>query len=238
MGNNEHAGENAEDVYGEVKGPYTQKSVKKRIEALFLDNVGKVLAREQIIEAARDPATGKAPENWHQRLSELRTDDGYTILSWRNRGDLKVEEYLMPHIEKREKAAKRIKPTKGTWLKVLERAGRACEWDEAGEKCGLAEGGSDPVGGGTVRLTPDHKRPHSVDPNSDPNDPDQWQALCGRHQVVKKNYWDNQTGKLNVYAVVQAAPRKEKEQVFEFLLEHFGYSRLPDGAIIRKGAGA
>ena len=34
--------------YGKVKGPYTQKSVKKRIEALFLDNLGRTLSREQV----------------------------------------------------------------------------------------------------------------------------------------------------------------------------------------------
>lgn len=84
-------------IYGKIKKAYTQKSVKERIKALFLDNIGKVLDREQIIKVATDPKTKKQPENWHQRLSELRTDDGYTILSWRNRGDLKVQEYLMPH---------------------------------------------------------------------------------------------------------------------------------------------
>ena len=79
-----------------VKGPYTQRSVRARIEAFFLDNIGKVATGNQIIEVATDPITGRQPENWHQRLSELRTDCGYTILSWRNRGDLRVSEYLMP----------------------------------------------------------------------------------------------------------------------------------------------
>ena len=106
-------------VYGKFKGPYHQKSVKKRIERLFLDNLGKVLGREVILRAARDPKTKKEPENWHQRLSELRTDDGYTILSWRNRGDLKVQEYLMPHATKREKAGRRIRPDDKTWVLVL-----------------------------------------------------------------------------------------------------------------------
>jgi hypothetical protein len=220
--------------YGRVRGPYPQQSVKRRIEALFLDNVGKILTREQIIEVATDPSTGQAPENWHQRLSELRTDNGYTILSWRNRGDLKVQEYLLPHTEKRVGASKRTKPTDATWLTVLERAKYRCEWNEGGIKCGLAHGDRDPVGGGTVKLTADHKRPHSVDPLSDPADPEQWQALCGRHQVVKKNYWDNQSGKLNVYAVVQAAQRKEKQEVFKFLLEHFGYILMDDGTIVKK----
>lgn len=221
-------------IYGEVKGPYTQRSVRARIEALFLDNVGKVLSREQVQQAARDPNTGKEPENWHQRLSELRTDAGYTILSWRNRGDLKVEEYLMPHIERRDAAARRVRPTDRTWVAVLERCGRRCEWTDGGRTCGLANGTTDPVGGGTVRLTPDHRRPHSMDPTADPGDPGQWQALCGRHQVVKKNYWDDLSGKLNVYAIVQAAPRVDKLAVFRFLLDHFGYDLREDGTIVQR----
>ena len=73
-----------------IRGPYRQKSIRARIEAFFLDNLGKVATREQWINVATDPATSRVPENWHQRLSELRTDRGYTILSWRNRGDLRV----------------------------------------------------------------------------------------------------------------------------------------------------
>lgn len=228
------AKEKPEKEYGQVKGPYKQKSVKRRIEALFLDNIGKVLTRDQIIEAARDPETLKEPENWHQRLSELRTDDGYTILSWRNRGDLKVQEYLMPTAEKRPRAGRRIKPTKETWKKVLERAGHACEWEEGGQRCGLREGDSDPIGGGKVKLTPDHKMPHSANPNPDPTNPEHWQALCGRHQVMKRNYWDTLTGKLNVYAIVQSASREEKQKVFEFLLDYFGYVKDNEGVLRRR----
>ncbi|TAK05828.1 restriction endonuclease [bacterium] len=221
-------------LYGKPKGPYRQKSVKQRIKALFLDNLGKVLTREQIIQAATDPGSGRQPENWHQRLSELRTDDGYTILSWRNRGDLKVQEYLMPHERKRRSARKRVRPTDATWVAILERAGYACEWNEAGMVCGLKERENDPVGGGRVKLTPDHKNPHSLNPDADPKDPEQWQALCGRHQVTKKNYWDTTTGKLNTYAIVQFAPEPEKREVFRFLLSFFGYIMLEDGGI-RKG---
>jgi len=218
-------------LYGKLKGPYEQSSVKKRIEALFLDNLGKVLMREQIIEAATDPNTGRQPENWHQRLSELRTDNKYTILSWRNRGDLKVQEYLMPHKRKRRGAGKRVRPTDATWVRVVKRAGYACEWSEGGETCGLKDGEVDPVGGGRVKLTPDHKNPHSLNPNADPKDPNQWQALCGRHQVTKKNYWDTTTGKLNTHAIVQFASEPEKKRIFRFLLEYFGYTMNPDGTI-------
>jgi hypothetical protein len=51
-------------------------AVRDRIRAFFIANIGKVVTREEIIAASRDPETGKEPENWHQRLSELRTDEG------------------------------------------------------------------------------------------------------------------------------------------------------------------
>lgn len=231
---NKHKSGRKQKLYGEIKRSYLQKSVKKRIEAFLLDNIGKIVTREQLREVAKDPNTGEDRENWHQRLSELRTDEGYTILSWRNRGDLKVQEYLMPHAKKRSKAVKRAKPNDKTWLEILEHANYSCEWKEAGETCALKEGDIDPVGGGRVKLTPDHKAPHSINPETDPKDADKWQALCGRHQVMKKNYWDNNTGKLNVYAIVQAATRNDKWEVFKFLLEHFGYILTKDGSIVKK----
>jgi hypothetical protein len=211
----------AQKRYGKIKRPYTQKSIRDRIRAFFLDNIGKVVTREQILEVAKDPQTGRTPENWHQRLSELRTDEGYTILSWRNKGDLKVSEYLMPTIEKRPAASSRVKIDPEAWQEVLLRADYRCEWQEGDNRCGLREGDVDPVGGGRVKLTPDHKRPHAIDPRSDPKNVDAWQALCGRHQVVKKNYWDHTTGWLNVYAIVQAASEEEKRRVYEFLKEYF-----------------
>jgi len=205
-----------------VKGPYTQPSVRKRIEAFFLDNIGKIATREQIMQVATDPKTGRVPENWHQRLSELRTDSGYTILSWRNRAELRVSEYMMPTSEKRPRAKARAKITPAAWQEVLARANYRCEWTESGTTCGLRDGDVDPVGGGTVRLTPDHRTPHASAGDIDPNSAGEWQALCGRHQVVKKNYWDHSTGWLNVYAIVQAASEDEKRAVYEFLKAYFG----------------
>lgn len=211
-----------EKIYSEDTAKYEQKTVRKRLEALFLANVGLVVTREQILAASRDPVTGNEPENWHQRLSELRTDQGYTILSWRDWKQLKPQEYVLASPERREIASKRVQPTKATWGKVLERAKGACEWKEDGQLCGMEEGAMDPIGGGTVKLTPDHTTPHSVDPNSDPNDADQWQALCGRHQVMKKNFWDGKTGKINVLGILQCASEAQKQEALDFLNRYFG----------------
>lgn len=203
---------------------YRQKSVRQRIEAFLLDHVGEIVSREQIQAVAADPKTGTVPENWHQRLSELRTDAGYTIQSWRDSADLKISQYRLVSTEKRTSAGQRVKIHPATWKMVLERAGDACEWDDGGVKCGLKQGEIDPVGGGTVRLTADHKTPHSANPKADAKDPNAWQALCGRHQVVKKNFWDHGSGKLNIYAIVQSAPKSVKREIYEFLKAYFGDS--------------
>lgn len=121
-----------EDRNAAVRGPYLQRSIRARIEAFFLDNLGRVVTREQLIEVATDPTTGRVPENWHQRLSELRTDMGYTILSWRNRGDLRMSEYMMPNSERRSTAARRTRPNAATWKKVLDLHERRCAWTEGG----------------------------------------------------------------------------------------------------------
>jgi len=205
----------------EIKGQYAQRSIRDRLESFFLDNIGKVATREQILEVARDPKTGEEPENWHQRLSELRTDKGYTIQSWRDRKDLKVGEYLLASAERRKTAGTRVRPSRECWRQVMARSGNRCEWSEAREICGLKEGELDPIGGGTVRLQPDHKRPHAIHPDRDPEDPECWQALCGRHQVVKKNFWDSTTGKLNVYAIVQCAGIEVKREIYRFLKSFF-----------------
>lgn len=98
----------------------------------------------------------------------------------------------MPGGQKRLGAGKRVRPTDATWTAVLERAGYACEWNEAGMVCGLKDGENDPVGGGRVKLTPDHKNPHSLNPDADPNTQEQWQALWStsshEEKLLEHNY--------------------------------------------------
>lgn len=211
----------------------TGRSIRGLIRQVFLDNLGIVITGEQIDAALRE-AFGRRIENWHQRLSELRTDEGYTILSNRDRVNLRPGQYLMETAERRPVAGRRVGPTPATRQAVLTRAGNRCEWNEGGTICGLAHGDFDPIGGGTVRLTPDHVRPHSIDPNSDPNDSQQWQALCGRHQVTKRNYWDGTTGKLNIIGIIQAAPAADKLQVFHMLLSYYGYTIDSTGQVTKR----
>ncbi len=41
---------------------------------------------------------------------------------------------------------------------------------------------------------------------------------------MKKNYWDDESGWLNVVAIVQASSEEQKREVFSFLKKYFEYS--------------
>ncbi len=38
---------------------------------------------------------------------------------------------------------------------------------------------------------------------------------------MKKNYWDDETGWLNVVAIVQSSSEPQKQEVFDFLKRYF-----------------
>jgi len=200
---------------GSVRKSYTQRSISARLEAFFLDNVGLVVSNEQLKQVSRDPVTGDEPENWHQRLSELRTDRGYTILSQRDDPTLKNGEYCLESADKRETAKSRRAINKKIKEALLQ-AAPVCVFPN----CGLREGERDPVGGGTVRLQVDHKTAHDHDDNGQ-DELTNYQLLCGRHNVTKKNLWDDQTGKLNVRAILQFVPHADKVVARDWLSVYF-----------------
>jgi hypothetical protein len=55
---------------------------------------------------------------------------------------------------------------------------------------------------------------------------------------MKKNYWDTNTGKMNVYAIIQSSTNTEKEIAFKFLLDYFGYVQDEEGNIHKIKGGA
>ena len=194
---------------------YSQSSARLRIEAFFIDNVGLIVTREHLVQVASCPVSGQHRENWHQRLSELRNNFGYTILSWRDNKTLKPGEYVMPTLDRRTCT---VRKAAGASIKAaLMAISPVCQF----EGCGLAEGDSDPIGGGTVRLQCDHKSGHAFPDSSRPACLDDWQLLCGRHNVLKKNFWDDKTGKSNVVGILQASSEKEKQLALQFLQSYF-----------------
>lgn len=113
---------------------------KQKILEYFVNNIGKVLESRDI-----QTASGGAVE-WARRVRELRNEDGYQILSHKDRADLKPNQYIL-ETTARLPAFKRD-VSKETRAYVLERNGYTCQM------CVMAAGDLDPFNSEkTVRLT-------------------------------------------------------------------------------------
>ena len=121
---------------------------KERILSFFLANIGKILKSRDI-----QAASGGAVE-WARRVRELRNEEGYQILSHKDRADLRPGEYLLETDERVPAFKRGISKETRAW--VLERNGHTCQI------CGIAACDADPFNTSrTIRLTIGHIRDKS-----------------------------------------------------------------------------
>ena len=179
---------------------------KQKILDYFLDNMGNVLDRKEIQEAA-----GGVTE-WARRLRELRNEEGYQILSHKDRSSLKPGQYLM-ETDIRVPAFKR-QVSKETRAWVLERNGYTCQM------CGVAAGDSDPLGGPrTVRLTIGH----IVDKSKGGDDsPQNLRAVCMGCNEGLQNTGLQKPDRIQLLSQIRRARIDDQEAVLEWLVEKFG----------------
>ena len=62
---------------------------KAKLRAYIIENVGRVMSSDEL----RAVANGRS--EWARRIRELRTEEGYQILTHHDRSDLKPGQYLM-----------------------------------------------------------------------------------------------------------------------------------------------
>lgn len=178
---------------------------KKLILEYFLQNIGNVLESKDI-----QRASGGAVE-WARRVRELRNEDGYQILSHKDRANLKPNQYLLETDKRVPAFARGISKETRAW--VLERNGYTCQM------CGVAAGDPDPFGGSrTVRLT----MGHILDKSKGGDDSSQnLRAVCTNCDEGLQNTALPKPDQIHLLAQIRRATISDQQAVLSWLLQKF-----------------
>ncbi|MBL8869367.1 MAG: HNH endonuclease [Planctomycetaceae bacterium] len=182
------------------------KGSKQRILEFFLDNIGKVLESRDI-----QAASGGVVE-WARRVRELRNEEGYQILSHKDRADLRPNQYLLETTKRLPSFKRGI--SKETRALVLERNGYTCQM------CGLAAGDPDPFNPNrTVRLT----MGHVIDKLKGGDDgPQNLKAVCTNCNEGLQNAAPPKPDRLHLLIQVRRANIEDQLAVLQWLCQKFG----------------
>ena len=152
-----------------------------------------------------------------RRVRELRNEDGYQILSHKDRADLKPNQYLMETIDRLPSFKRGISKETRAW--VLERNGYTCQM------CGAAAGDPDPVGGNrTVRLTMGHILDKSKGGDDTPNN---MRAVCTGCNEGLQNTALPKPDTVHLLSQIRRATIDGQLAVLEWLLKKFKHT-TPD----------
>ncbi len=182
-----------------------RSSSKKKILEYFLANIGVILESRDIQEAS-----GGAVE-WARRVRELRNEEGYQILSHKDRSDLKPNHYLLETDKRIPAFSRNISKQTRAW--VLERNGYTCQM------CGLAAGDPDPFGSSrTVRLTMGHIKDKSLGGDDSINN---LRAVCTNYNEGLQNTAPMKPDRVILLREIRKATISDQEAVLAWLLQKF-----------------
>lgn len=188
---------------------------KKGSKALILDYLlahkGRIITSKELQEAS-----GGASE-WGRRVRELRDEQGYDILSHKDRSDLKPGEYILASTKRRPAFKRGI--SKETRAIVLERNGYTCQM------CGSAAGDPDPYNSNrTIRLTIGH----IVDKSKGGEDiPSNLRAVCSNCNEGLQNAAPIKPDRLQLLAQIRRATLTDQKEVLDWLLQKFKLKSHP-----------
>jgi hypothetical protein len=188
---------------------------KNGSKALILDfllaSIGRVVTSREL-----QGASGGASE-WARRLRELRDEEGYQILSHKDRAGLKPGEYLLETDKRRPAFARGISKETRAW--VLERNGYTCQM------CGLAAGDDDPFHAGRkVRLT----LGHIVDKSKGGRDePANLRAICTNCNEGLQNTSPPKPALIHLLGQIRRARIDDQQKVLAWLLKKFALKSSP-----------
>ena len=140
----------------------SKEGAKAQLRAHFLANLGRVMGSEELRQIAHQQS------EWARRVRELRTEEGYQILTHNDRSDLKPGQYLLENPKPQPAFSRAI--SKETRAYVLDRNGFTCQM------CGAVAGEPHPYD--ITRKTRLHLG-HVIDKSlGGTDDPANLRAIC------------------------------------------------------------
>lgn len=188
---------------------YEKKGSKQKILDFLLARIGRVVVAKDLQEAS-----GWAAE-WARRLRELRDEDGYQILSHKDRADLKPGQYILLTDKRKPAFGRGI--SKEVRAFVLDRNGFTCQ------SCGLAASDPDPFHPGRkVRLTIGH----IIDKSKGGSDnPGNLKALCTNCNEGLQNTAMPKPHLVHVLSTIRRATVDDQLAVLKWLEDKFKNSK-------------
>ena len=178
---------------------------RAKLRAHFLANIGRVMASDEL-----RPVAGNISE-WARRVRELRTEEGYLILTHNDRSDLRPGEYLLEQAKPQPAFERAI--SKETRAFVLDRNGFTCQ------QCGAVAGEPHPYD--PSRKTRLHIG-HVIDKSMGGSDePSNLRALCSVCNEGAANLTFDRPSLTKLLVQVRRATSVDQREVLHWLKAKF-----------------
>ena len=182
-----------------------RKGARTRLREYFLANIGKKLTAGELREAA-----GNISE-WARRIRELRTEEGYQILTHNDLSDLKPGEYILNSAKPTPAFERAI--SKETRAYVLDRNGFTCQ------QCGAVAGEAHPFD--PTRKTRLHIG-HVIDKSQGGSDEaSNLRALCSICNEGSANLTMDRPSLHKLLVQVRRAPAADQRELLNWLKTKF-----------------
>ncbi len=177
-------------------------SARDKIRKFLEENIGKKVTTEQIARIAEI-------RDYQRRIRELRNDEGMQILSYRDRQDLKPNEYILVTLKRLPRFSHKI--DKAQRARIIERNGLTCQM------CGTTAGAPDPYNPNRkITLHVDH-----INPDGPTND-DNLRTLCHNCNEGRSNLViPPASNTLSVIRNIRRLARDEQRRIYEELKKKF-----------------
>lgn len=178
---------------------------RARLRVHFLNNIGKTMSSDELREVS-----GNISE-WARRVRELRSEEGYQILTHNDLASLKPGEYLLNDAKPQPAFERHI--SKETRSYVLDRNGFTCQ------QCGAVAGENHPYDAGRkTRL----QIGHIVDKSQGGSDqPDNLRALCSVCNEGAANLTLDRPSAHKLLVQVRRAPASDQLELLKWLKTKF-----------------